>query len=115
MNSNMKRAVILITGLITAAIHLVVLNLAYLRAQGRPDLLFTLNGVGFLGLLLLYFIDLPPLQGRKNLVRYAFIAYTVLTIAAWIPIGERSLLGYATKLDEVILLVALFLEPAPSA
>lgn len=76
---------------------------------GSIDLLFTLNGLGFLGFLGLFLLDLPFLRGRERQVLYGFIGYTVLTILAWIPGGARNALGYGTKLDELLLVGALIL------
>jgi hypothetical protein len=48
------------------------------------------------------------------MVRWAFIAYTLVTIAAWLAIGDKSipqgLLGYFTKMVELALVVALWRE-----
>lgn len=107
MNRSTYRIVILITAVITALIHLVLLNVQYMQSSGSPDLLFTLNGLGFLALTAALFIDLPILKENQKWVIYAFMAFTLATIIAWVAIGARSTLGYLTKLDEVVLLVAL--------
>ena len=109
MNRATYRIIILITSLVTAVIHLVILNIMFLRSSGSLDLLFTLNGLGFLALAAAFFIDFPFLRGFEKWVIYALMAFTLATIIAWIPFGSRSTLGYLTKLDEVILLVALSL------
>jgi hypothetical protein len=96
--------VILVLGLATAVIHGVVLNLM----MGKLDLLFTLNGIGFLVLLVAYF--LPQLRPLHNLVRWGLIAFTAATIIAWVFLGAREILGYVTKLIEVGLIVALLLD-----
>jgi hypothetical protein len=104
MNRKTLRAVILVTGLITATIHLVVLNLLL----GKVDLLFTLNGFGYLGLLAAFFFDLPLMSERRQLVNIAFIAFAGVTIVAWFILGDRTdLLGIATKIDEAVLIAAL--------
>lgn len=104
MSRSTLRAVILITGLITALVHLILLSVLL----GGVSVLFVLNGLGYLALLAAFFLNLPFLAGRRRLVHYAFIAYTLVTILAWIPGGLRNAVGYLTKLDEVILVLALW-------
>lgn len=107
MNRSTYRLIILITAVITGLIHLVVLNIPIIQSTGSPDLLFTLNGIGFLGLAIAFYFDIPFLRGYEKWIVYAFMAFTLATIIAWIAVGARSTLGYLTKLDEVILLAAL--------
>lgn len=98
------QAVILLLGLATAAIHGIVLNML----MGRIDPLFTLNGIGFLVLVAAYL--LPQFSRYRGIVRWILIAYTAITIIAWLFMGQREILGYATKIIEVGLIVALFLD-----
>lgn len=95
---------IIILGLITAAVHISLLF---------PDPLFILNGLGYLTLLAAYFLPIPFLQQNHSLVRWAFIGFTLITILAWVAIGDKSwpegALGYITKGVEVVL-VALLLS-----
>lgn len=109
MQRSTLRTIILVTGIITAAIHLVLLNIPFIQSTGRPDVLFTLNGLGFIAFLAAIFLNLPVFSQRKKLIQYAFMGYTALTILAWIPGGARNIVGYATKLDELILLTALWM------
>jgi hypothetical protein len=101
-----NQVAIVVFTLITAFIHLVVLN----TLMGKVDLLFTLNGLGYLGLLAAYF--LPFVRNYRTLVRWAFMAFTLVTIVAWLAIGDKTLpggaLGYFTKLDELALVIALW-------
>jgi hypothetical protein len=90
-----------ILGLATAVIHISLLF---------PDVLFILNGLGYLTLLAAYFLPIRIFQERHNLVRWGLIIFTSVTILAWIAIGERSLLGYATKLIELALITLLVLD-----
>lgn len=96
--------IILLLGLATAVIHGIVLNVM----MGKLDLLFTLNGIGFIVLLSAYF--LPQFASLRKLVRWALIAFTAVTIIAWVFFGARELLGYVTKLIEAALIVALLLD-----
>jgi hypothetical protein len=95
---------ILLLGLATAAVHGILLNIM----MGRLDPLFTLNGIGFLVLTIAYL--LPQLSKYRNIIRWILIAFTAITIIAWVFIGAREILGYVTKLIEVGLIVALLLD-----
>lgn len=98
------RIAILAFGLITAFIHGVILNIG----MGRLDLLFTLNALGYLTLLVVFFADPPFLRRRRRLLHYAFIGFTGATILAWVAMGDPAdRLAWVTKLDEVLLIVAL--------
>lgn len=107
MNRSTYRTIILITAVITGLIHLVLLNVFTMRSTGSIDILFTLNGLGFLALAGALAFEPPFLEGYEKWVVYAFMAFTLATIIAWVAVGARSTLGYLTKLDEAILLVAL--------
>ena len=121
--ANLRR-VVLITGLITTLVHGVLLSVQL----GELSVLFILNGLGYLGLVAA-FAGLPEsflnkevrveIWGRpisigpsgttvRVALHYLFIGYTALTILAWIPGGTRDFMGWATKLDELILIYALF-------
>jgi hypothetical protein len=107
MNRSSLRAIILVTGLITAVVHLVLLNIV----MGKIDPLFTLNGLGYLALLAALFLNLPVVSKQQSLVHWAFMAFTAVTIVAWIVMGRPyTLLGYLTKLDELFLIAALYMH-----
>jgi len=96
-------AIILLT-VATAIIHL-ALGISF------GDTLFILNGIGFLGLLAALY--LPQLRAYQGYARWALMAYTVVTILAWVVITGfdlTSTLGVITKLIELALVVCLFLE-----
>jgi hypothetical protein len=102
--------IILLT-LATAFIHLVLLNIMMRQFTGSIDPLFTLNGLGYLALLAALYLPLPVVRDNRQLVRYALMGFTALTIVAWIFLGQPSSpLGYVTKLIEVALIVLLFIE-----
>jgi hypothetical protein len=101
---------ILVFGLVAGIIHLVILNLMIYNAEGHIDLLFTLSGLGFLGLLAAYFLPIPIAQQNRNLVRWLLIGLSALTILAWVVIGERSLLAYISKIAELGLAILLWLD-----
>lgn len=118
MTRSTLRTSIIILGLITALVHLVILNLGYLRDTGRPDLLFTLNGLGYLSLLVALFGRIPFLTNQRTLVHIAFIAFAAVTVLAWVFVGVKSPLGYGTKVVEILLIIALYqhlrLGPEPA-
>ena len=107
MNRSSLRAVILVAGLTTALIHLVLLNVA----MGKIDPLFTLNGLGYLILLAALLLNLPGVSKQQPLVHWAFMAFTAVTILAWVVMGRPyTMLGYFAKLDEIVLIAALYLH-----
>ncbi len=101
---------IILTTLITAGAHL------YLASQPDEDLRFwfLLNGLGYLALLVAFF--LPQLARLHNTIRWAFIGYTILTIALWFVLGSPSQghlwdpFDTPVKIAEVLLVACLFLE-----
>ncbi|HSB90988.1 MAG TPA: hypothetical protein VLD63_13305 [Anaerolineales bacterium] len=106
MNRSTLRIVIAVLGLITAFVHGVLLNMS----MGKVDVLFTLNALGYLALVAAFFFNPSIVSGRRRLLSYAFMAFTAVTIVAWVAIGQRSSLGYLTKVDELLLIVALALN-----
>ena len=97
---------IIVLALATALIHLVL----WTREPGFL-FMFLLNAIGYTALVIAYYF--PPIAFLKNnrrLVRYAFIAYTLVTIVGWVVMGERSAIGYIDKAIEAVLVVLLFLE-----
>ncbi len=95
---------IIVLTLTTAAIHL------YLGSLGLP--MFVLNGLGYLALLTALYAPIPGLAPYKNLVRWALIGYTALTIVLWLFItgGASTTLGYADKVVELVLITLLLLD-----
>jgi hypothetical protein len=96
--------IVLLT-LATAMIHF-YLNIV----MGRFDILFTLNGLGYLALLAALFLPLPVVSRYRSIVRILFILYTLLTIILWIAFGMRDVLGYTTKAIEVALIALLLVD-----
>ncbi len=86
-----------------------------------PDPIFTLNGLGYLGLLGAYFLPIQFFQAHHKLVWYALVGYILLTIAAWLLIwvginvivnhvaffSRDSLYGVPATLIELTLLYLL--------
>ena len=99
-NIGLKVGIVALT-LGTAVIHL-QLNF--------PDPIFILNGLGYLGLLAALYLPVPRLEERHNAVRWVMIGYAALTIVMWVILGERTIIGYADKVIEVVLIFLLILE-----
>lgn len=111
MKQSTERPIILILGLITAIVHLVILNISFVQDTGRPDLLFTLNGLGYIALTAAYVFRFPFLSRVQRVVPWALIAFAAVTIVAWYVMnGLRSPLGWLTKLDELVLIIVVFLD-----
>jgi hypothetical protein len=97
----MLRVAIIVLTLGTALTHMSLLF---------PDVMFILNGLGYLGLLGALYLPIPVLAGRRRMVRWALIGYTLLTIVLWVAFGLREPIGYLNKLNEVLLVAALIVE-----
>ena len=98
---------IILSALTTAVLHIILF----------PDIMFTLNGLGYLALLAAYFLPIPFLQQRHNLVWWVFVGYTTLTIILWVIMGEKTFVagtssatGYYAKVAELLLLGFLFAD-----
>ena len=100
-----SRTGIIVLTLITGVIHLAL-------GIFQSDTLFLLNGVGYLVLLYLTFWAPAFLSGQASLIRWAFIAFTLVTIiayfGAWGLEGFSQPVGLLTKIVEVLLLIGLW-------
>ena len=93
------KIIIAILTLLTAGIHFTLVF---------PSPVFILNGLGYLTLLAAYLLPIPIARDNRGLIRWAFIGFTVVTIIAWLAIGDKTfVLGYVTKAIEVLLIIAL--------
>jgi hypothetical protein len=88
----------------TFALILLTLATAVIHISLRfPDLVFILNGLGYVTFLGAYLLGRERLGERFRWVRYGFIAYTGVTILLWVLFGARTPLGYLTKVIEALL------------
>ncbi len=122
-NLSGRQIAIIIGVILTALLHLGAAFDKVLFPSG-PDPLFTLNGLGYLGLLGAFFLPIPFFQQRHKLVWWALFVYVILTIVAWLVIwvglnviaqgvpffSHDSLYGVPAKIIEVILLILLWQE-----
>ncbi len=106
MSKQTLRYAILVLGLITGVIHTVILPL-----MGFEWLLMPLNGLGFLVLTGFVFFNPAFLSKQRKLIIYLFMAYTLVTIVGFFVVNSApyDLVGLITKLDEILLMVALWL------
>ncbi len=97
--------IIILTGA-TALIHL-SLNFV----MSKFDIMFTLNGLAYLTLLAALFLDIPFARDNRRLVRFGLIGFTIVTIIAWIFLGDKTWwLGWLTKLIELALIGLLLMK-----
>jgi len=92
---------VILLALFTALVHF---------SLNFPDVMFILNGLGYLALLAALYLPLPFAKDNRRLVRWVFIGYTALTIVLWAIMGERNIKAYADKAAEVLLILCLWLE-----
>ena len=111
MNLTGKRYGIILAALATAILHVTLF----------PDIVFTLNGLGYLGLLGAYLLPIAFFQEKHNMVWWTFLGYTALTIVLWVIMGEKTFVagtssatGYYAKAAEVILLIFLWSDKPKS-
>lgn len=107
MKFNGRHYGIILSNLATAFLHITLF----------PDIMFTLNGVGYLGLLGAYFLPISFFQQKHRFVWWAMAGYTLLTIVLWVVMGDKNFVpathsatGYYAKIAEVILLVFLWAD-----
>jgi hypothetical protein len=93
-------------GIILLTVATAVIHLALGIPFGMT--LFILNGIGYLALVTALY--LPQLSKYQAWTRWALIAFTAVTVLAWVAIGMRSPIAYLDKLIEVALIVLLFVE-----
>lgn len=97
------RIAIAVLAIITGVYHLLL-----------PDPMLMLNGLGYLGLLFLYFVQQKILRIPRPTVRWIFMGYTAITIILYFVVrgaeGLTFLPGMFIKLVELGLLVLLYLD-----
>ncbi len=70
---------------------------------------FLLNGVGYLGLLSVFF--LPRFAPRHHKVSFLLMGYALFTVLLWFVLGQPDgLVGYVTSAIELVLAVLAFYE-----
>jgi hypothetical protein len=96
---------VILTAVATAVIHLVL-------AVPDNNILFYLNGLGYLGLVAgLYF--LPQLAGQRSLVRWVLIGFTAVTFVLYFVFNWPdvwNVMGILDKIIELALIILLWLD-----
>jgi hypothetical protein len=114
---SMLSVLVIIFGLVTAAIHL-FLGIGDLSGGGLMfGILFILNAIGYAVLVAGVVTDkVPVLSGNKALAHWALIGFAALTFVLYFlmsgvlngqPAGTAAII---TKVDEVLLIVVTFLH-----
>ena len=113
MSESFLRWVIIVATVVTAAVHMVLGISGILNADAFFGIVFPLNGLGYLALLAALFLNVPLLAERRNLIRYAMIAYTALTFVLYFVFNGFTFgpAAIVAKLAELILIVALLAHP----
>lgn len=107
MNLSIKHYGIILAGLFSAYFHIILF----------PDIVFMLNGLGYIGLLGAYFLPISFFQQRHKMVWWGLVGYTLLTIVLWVVMGNKefvagttSAIGYYAKAAEIFLLIFLWTD-----
>ncbi|MGA7195043.1 MAG: hypothetical protein WBW94_15580 [Anaerolineales bacterium] len=115
---------IIVLVLATSVLHFAAAFDKSLFPDGTPDPLFTLNGLGYLGLLGAFYLPIPFFQQRHKLAWQVLFGYIILTIVAWLAIwvginvigngvpffSRDSIYGVPAKIIELVLLYLLWQE-----
>ena len=100
-------AIIALT-LVTAVIHLIL----GFMSDAPFNILFILNGVGYIVLLVgLYFV--PQLADKRSLVRYALMLFTAVTLILYFVFNwpdVMSPMGLLDKAVELVLIILLWMD-----
>lgn len=94
----------------TAIIHIV---LAIGTTDITTTIMFTLNGLGYLGLVAALY--LPMGRPYRRFIRWALMGFAAVTILGWAAIGERNTIAYIDKAIELVLIGLLWLEQRQAA
>src|SRR5262245_5977480 len=106
----MLRLLIVLLTLTTALVHA-----NFFIEKPSTDVIYALNGLGYVTLLVLLYLPLPALDPFRRPVRWIFMGYTALTILAYLIFGLVTHdwtvpLGPITKAVELILIGLLWVE-----
>ncbi len=113
MNRTVLRVGIPVLALITAAVHFWLFYNGLSR--GRPNYQFLVNSAGYLILIAAFVSNFQWNFISQRIVHYAFMAFAVGSIIAWIVVNGGHFLpelSAFTKGIEVILIIALWLDLA---
>ena len=102
--------VIVLLTLFTAAVHL-----SFFIRDPTGGVIYLLNAIGYVGLLALLYLPVPALDRFRRPVRWALMAFTAVTIVAYIVYSVTHNdwtvpLGPVDKVVEVVLIGLLLRE-----
>jgi hypothetical protein len=99
---------LMIAVVITAIVHL-SLGSDFLTNPG--DIMFLLNGIGYIVLTVLFIFPIAWTQPYHEIIRWVLVGYTVLTIILWVVMnGKIEPVGIITKLSELAIIVILIID-----
>jgi hypothetical protein len=111
MKANSATAVFVTPGIIILTVATALIHLSLNFLMGKFDIMFTLNGLAYLTLLAALFLDIPIARENRKLVRFGLIGFAIVTIVAWIFLGDMTWwLGWLTKIIELVLIGLLILK-----
>jgi hypothetical protein len=102
------RLLIILLALATAVIHF-----RFFISDPGGELIYGLNALGYVGLVILFYLPIPRLENLQRLIRWVLMGYTALTIVAYfaasLALREWSVpLGPVTKMIEILLIGLLW-------
>ncbi|GAB4514313.1 MAG: hypothetical protein Kow0047_26100 [Anaerolineae bacterium] len=106
MNENRVTFGLIQYGIIVLTVATAVIHFSLLF----PDVLFILNGLGYLALLVARYAPLDFLASYRATARWALMGYTALTVILWAVMGARTPIAYIDKIIEIALIVLLWRE-----
>ncbi len=110
MNRANLRIAIIFFGLVTALVHFYLLIRPGYGFDFVIPGLFLYNGLAYLVLLGALFLPIHALDGVRRYVPWLLILFTAVTIAAFFQYGDpHDPVGWVTKADEALLIVATLL------
>lgn len=104
------QVLLIVAALVTGFIHL-GLGSDFLANPG--DIMFLLNGIGFIGLTGLFVLPIARVRPYHETVRWVLVGYALLTIVLWVFInGKLDVVGIVAKLSELLIIVVLLIDRA---
>lgn len=105
-------AIIIRVGIIVLTVATAVIHFRQAFLFLIPDILFVLNGIGYLTLLAALCLPIPQLSSYKKLIRFALIGFAALTIVTWFVVtgGYGNSIAYIDKTIEAVLITLLLIE-----
>jgi hypothetical protein len=117
MMNNLKvlRSLIVVLDVATALVHFWLFYGGLMHSGGLSviQVLFLLNGLGYLTLLGAFFLTLASREQVRNLVHYLLMVFAASTIIAWVIITRGRFLitlSIFDKVTEILLILTVWLH-----